>query len=166
MAASSPGTYAKKYGKENDPKNIILVNDEVLINGEKHSAHQGGDKTLRANRGCSATRGSHTDRGSLQVELEHFPKPLEGKKKNVQFMGIGEYIEEDEKIDKATSGKPASTTKNSATTNNSRPTHIPSVPLKDTQQAEKPLPKEEQKVNQTDLPRKKKRRRAKKDGTG
>ena len=127
------------------PKNIILVNGEVLINGEKHNSHQGGDKTLRANRGCSATRDSHTDRVSLPVELEHFPKPLEGKKKNVHFMGIGEYIEGEEKIDRGTSGKPASTTTNSTAANNSRLTHIPPVSLKDTHQAVKPLPEGEQK---------------------
>jgi hypothetical protein len=29
LAASSSGTYAKKFGKENHPKNITLVNDEL-----------------------------------------------------------------------------------------------------------------------------------------
>ena len=56
--------------------------------------------------------------------------------------------------------------KNSEAANSSHPTHIPPVSLKDTQQAVKPLPEEEQKVKQTDLPRKKKKRRAKKNGTG
>ena len=72
----------------------------------------------------------------------------------------------EEKIDKGTRGTTASTTTNSATTNNSHPTHIPPVPLKDTHQAVKPLPEGEQKDKQTDLPHKKKKRRAKKNGTG
>ena len=57
MAASSSGTYAKKYGKENYPENINLVNDEVPLRVETHSAHQaGGDKTLLANRDSSTSR--------------------------------------------------------------------------------------------------------------
>ena len=50
--------------------------------------------------------------------------------------------------------------------NQSHPTHIPPVSLKDTHQSEQPLPEEEQKVIQTDLLHKKKKRRAKKNGTG
>ena len=56
MAASSPGTYAKKFGKENVPKNITLVNDELPSWVEAHnknSSCQVGGKTLRANRDSS-----------------------------------------------------------------------------------------------------------------
>ena len=107
MAASSSGTYAKKYGKEYCPKNIILVNDDIPLNVEKHSARQVRDKTFRDGRGCSATQGSSTNRSSLPVELKDFPKPLSDKKNNVQFMEIDECNEGDEKIVKGTSGKPA-----------------------------------------------------------
>ena len=44
MAASSPGTYAKKYGKENHPKNITLVNDELPLRVGAQSYHQVGEK--------------------------------------------------------------------------------------------------------------------------
>jgi hypothetical protein len=57
MAASSSGTYAKKFGKENHPKNITLVNDELpprVVAQNENSAHPtGGEKTLRANRDSS-----------------------------------------------------------------------------------------------------------------
>jgi hypothetical protein len=74
MAASSSGTYAKKFGKENHPKNITLVNDELPLRVEAHSYHQVGDKTLRANRdgstsGAPVRVGAQSD---CQVGEKHF----------------------------------------------------------------------------------------------
>ena len=99
MAASSSGTYAKKYGKENHPKIIILVNDEVPFRVETHSARQAEEKTLRPNRECStsrapvrvkahsacrdgekplrADRDCSTNRGPLPAVLKGNPKPLQ-----------------------------------------------------------------------------------------
>ena len=90
LAASSPGTYAKKYGKENVPKNINLVNDELphRVGAQSdcqvtaQSACQAGEKTLRAGRDGSISR-SHPP-----AVLKGNPKPLtEDKKKSVQFVG-------------------------------------------------------------------------------
>ena len=129
MAASSPGTYAKKYGKENVPKNITLVNDELPLRVTAQSYHQVGEETLRANRGAQsdcqvgvetlrADRDCSTSRGHPPAVLKGNPKPLaEGKKKSVQFAGVDDRTKDDD-ITAAT---------------NSHPTHIPPVSLKDTQ---------------------------------
>ena len=82
MAASSPGAYAKKYGKENVPKNITLVNDELPLRVGAQSDCQAGGKTLRADCDGSISR-SHPP-----AVLKGNPKPLtEDKKKSVQFTG-------------------------------------------------------------------------------
>ena len=110
LAASSSGTYAKKFGKENHPKNITLVNDELPPRVGAHnenSSCQVGGKTLRANRGaqsdCQVTAQSACQAGEKTLRagrdgsisrshppavLKGNPKPLtEDKKKSVQFAG-------------------------------------------------------------------------------
>jgi hypothetical protein len=119
LAASSSGTYAKKFGKENHPKNITLVNDELPLRVGAQSYHQVGDKTLRANRDGStsrapvrveaqsdcqvgektlrADRDGSTSRSQPPAVLKGNPKPLaEGKKKSVQFTGVNDHTKDDE----------------------------------------------------------------------
>ena len=154
MAASSPGTYAKKYGKENVPKNITLVNDELPLRVEAHSYHQVGEKTLRANRGAQsdcqvgeetlrANRGAQSDcQVTAQSACQAGEKTLRaGRDGSISqshppavLKGNPKPLAEGKKKSVQFAGVDDRTKDDDITAaTNSHPAHIPPVSLKDTQ---------------------------------